>query len=102
MQEVNSKKFDALMSKAINLKKCPKCPDIGGEIIIPMTAYGRRTGSVFVRCRNCGFETKPRRASITMSDEKNRLGCPIIPKSLMKAIHTAVNDWNEGRGNDGK
>lgn len=101
-KEVNSKKFDALMAKDIDLGKCPKCHEWGGEITIPMTAYGSKSGTAFVRCKYCGFETKGRNTNITIYDTDNkRIGCPTIEKSFMGAIRQAINDWN-GRNKNGK
>ena len=98
-KEVNEKKFDALMAKGITLGKCPKCREWGGEITIPMTAYGSESGMAFIRCKYCGFKTKGRSTSTTIYDTENkRIGCPTIEKSLMGAIRQAVNDWN-GKGN---
>ena len=58
VKDVTSKKFNAIMSKKIYLHKCPKCPNLGGEIIIPMTTYGAKTDRVYIRCKYCGYETK--------------------------------------------
>ena len=100
-KEVNSKKFDAVMARNITLAKCPKCGDFGGEIIIPMTAYGSKSGTVFVKCKYCDFTTKARNANITIYDTENkRIGCPIIDISLMGAIRQAVYDWNRRTENE--
>lgn len=97
-KEVNSKKFDAIMKKRIDLGKCPKCPNIGGEIIIPLICFGSKWRKVYVRCDHCGFETKSYNANTLLNDtESKRYGNFVIDKSLMNAIHNAVNDWN-GRG----
>lgn len=101
-KEVNSKKFAALMAKNITLGKCPKCREWGGEITIPMTAYGCKSNTAFVRCKYCEFETKGRKTSITMFDTENkRIGCPTIEKSLMGAMYRAIEDWN-GMDENGK
>lgn len=97
IKEVSAKKFDAIMEKSIDLHKCPKCPNLGGDIIIPMVAYGRTTPRVFIRCKYCGYETKSYDATTSLFDENKRFGNFVIDKSLMQAIHNAVNDWN-GRG----
>ncbi|MBR3680601.1 MAG: hypothetical protein IKL79_01190 [Clostridia bacterium] len=95
VKDVTSKKFNAIMSKKIYLHKCPKCPNLGGEIIIPMTTYGAKTDRVYIRCKYCGYETKCYDASTMLNDtESSRFGSPVIDKSLIKAIHNAVNDWN--------
>lgn len=93
-KEVNSKKFDAIKKKSISLNKCPKCPNLGGDIIIPMVAYGRTSRRVFIRCKYCGYETKTYDISTCFVDENKRFGSFAIDKSLMQAIHNAVNDWN--------
>ena len=102
VKEVNSKKFNAIMNKRIDLGKCPRCPNIGGEIIIPLICYGSKWRKVYVRCGVCGFETKRYNANTSLYDtESKRLGSFVIDKSLMSAIHNAVNDWN-GRSKNGK
>lgn len=98
VKEVNSKKFDAIMNKSISLNKCPKCPNLGGDIIVPMVAYSRTTRRVFIRCKYCGYETKSYDATTSLVDENRRFGSFVIDKSLMGAIHNAVNDWNGGSG----
>lgn len=100
IKEVSSKKFDAIMNKSISLNKCPKCPNLGGDIIIPMVAYGRTTHRVFIRCKYCGYETKSYDAATPLFDENKRYGSFVIDKSLMNAIHNAVNEWN-GRSKNG-
>ncbi len=101
-REVTSKKFDAIMKKSIDLGKCPKCPNIGGEIIIPLICFGSKWRRVYVRCKHCGFETKSYDANTMLNDtETKRHGNFVIDKSLMNAIHNAVNDWN-GRSENGK
>lgn len=96
VKDVNAKKFDALYNKRIDLGKCPKCPNIGGKIIIPLICYyGSKWRRVYVRCDHCGFETKSFDANIRLNDtETTRYGNFVIDKSLMNAIHNAVNDWN--------
>lgn len=101
VKEVNSKKFDVLHKKRIDLKKCPKCPNIGGEIIIPLICFGSKWRRVYVRCDNCGYETKSYDANTLLNDtESKRYGNLALDKSLMNAIHNAVNDWN-GRSENG-
>ena len=98
---VNSKKFDALMKKRIDLGKCPRCPNIGGEIVIPLICYGKKWRRVYVRCDWCGFETTGYDANTVLNDtESKRYGNFVIDKSLMQAIHNAVNDWNARRDNN--
>lgn len=100
-REVSAKKFDALKKKSIVLNACPCCPNFGAEIIIPMTAYGCKTRSVYVRCKYCGYETKNYNAATPFDDTENkRYGSFVIDKSLMNAIHSAVNDWNGRSGNE--
>lgn len=101
VKEVNSKKFDAIMKKRIDLGKCPKCSNIGGEIIIPLICFGSKWRKVYARCDHCGFETKGYDANTLFDDtEAKRYGNFVIDKSLMNAIHNAVNDWN-GRSENG-
>ena len=81
------------MEKSINLHECHKCGRYGGQIIIDMPMYGR--DGVYCKCYQCGFETRRVAMNITMIDRENkRMGTPVIDKSLMSAIHNAVNDWN--------
>lgn len=100
-KEVNSRKFDAIMKKGINLGKCPRCPNIGGEIIIPLTCFGSKWRRVYIRCDNCGFETKSFDANTCLNDTENhRFGNFVIEKSLMHAIYSAIEEWN-GRSENG-
>ena len=95
IKEVNAKKFDALMKKRIDLQKCPNCHNIGGEIVIPLICYGKKWRRVYARCDYCGFETKGYDANTCLNDaESKRFGNIVIDKSLMNAIHNAVNEWN--------
>ena len=50
VKEVSAKKFDVLRKKGIDLHKCPRCPAIGGEIIIPLICYGSKWRRVYARC----------------------------------------------------
>lgn len=94
-REVSAKKFDALQKKAIYLNNCPCCSNFGAEITIPFYAYGSKARRVFVRCKYCGYETNSYDASTPFADIENKCyGSFIIDKSLMSAIHNAVNDWN--------
>lgn len=80
-------------------KNAPSVVNGGGEITIPMTAYGCKSERAFIRCKYCGFETKGRNTNTTIYDiENKRIGCPTIEKSLMGAIYRAIEDWN-GKGN---
>lgn len=98
-KEVTAKKFDALMAKNITLGKCPKCREWGGELKIPITAFGSESRTAYVRCKYCFAKTRKYSISTTIYDTENeRIGCPVIEKSLMGAIRQAVNDWN-GKGN---
>jgi hypothetical protein len=101
LKDVNSKKFDALVKKGIDLRKCPNCYNIGGEIVIPLICYGKKWRRVYARCDYCGFETKGYDANTRLNDtESTRYGNIVLDKSLMTAIRNAVNDWNR-RANDG-
>ena len=91
MRTVSKEKFDAIMNKSIHLGECPKCGTGGGTILIKMPWYG--TFGVCIKCQHCNFETKIRGITKTMFDE-NRIGTPVIDKSLLPGIHTAINDWN--------
>ena len=97
-KEVSSRKFDALMARRLELKKCPRCPNFGAEIVISMTAYGPKTQRAFVKCKYCGYETKPYDAFISVWDkESGRVGNFVLNQSLASAIHSAVKDWNGGK-----
>ena len=101
-KEVSTRKFDALMAKRLELKKCSRCQNFGAEIIIPMVAYGLKVHHVFVRCKYCGYETKSFDASTHLRDaETGRIGNFVLNPSMASAIHSAVNDWNR-RAEDGK
>lgn len=103
IKEVNSRKFDALMAKRIELKKCPRCADFSAEITIPMGCYGSKIHKVRIKCTNCGFELKGHSISASIVDtEKNRYGNPVIEKSFMGAIRQTINVWNGGRENGTK
>ena len=101
-KDVSGRKFDAMMAKRLELKKCPRCPNFGAEIIIPMGAYGLKVHHVFVRCKCCGYETKSFDASTHLRDaETGRIGNFVLNPSMASAIHSAVNDWNR-RAENGK
>ena len=94
-RDITVEKFDALLAKSIVLRECPECRNYGGQIIVDMPAYGKE--GAYCKCRQCGFETKRRTARILMKDKRNRIGTPIIDKSLVAAIRQAVNDYNRRR-----
>lgn len=87
-------KFDAIMRKSRHLGKCPGCGIGGGEILVRMPWYGKF--GVCVRCPYCNYETKTHGITETMFDNENRIGSPVIDKSLLRGIHLAMNDWNCG------
>jgi ribosomal protein L37E len=101
VKEVNSKKFDVLHNKRIDLKKCPICPNYDAEIIIPMPIYGKYMNTVYVRCKQCGHQTHHHSATTAFVDtERNRYGSWVTDKSLMHAIYSAIEEWN-GRSKNG-
>ena len=96
--DITVEKFDALIAKSITLRECPQCRNYGGQIIVDMPMYGKE--GAYCKCYQCGFETKRHTTHIFMKDKRNRIGTPIIEKSLMGAIRQAVSAWNR-RANDG-
>lgn len=96
MRTVTKEKFGAIMNKSIHLGECPKCGAGGGEILVRMPWYGKF--GVCIRCQYCNYETKTRGITSPMFD-KNRIGTPVIDKSLLRGIHTAINDWKVGADN---
>lgn len=103
-KEVNSKKFDAIMAKRIDLKKCPKCASYSAEIYIPIGGYfGSKLHKVRIKCTNCGFELRGHDISASIYDVENkRYGTPVIEKSLMGAIRQTINIWNGERSENGR
>lgn len=96
IKAVNSNKFDVLISKHIELGKCPKCSRVGGQLIVDFHLYGRE--GVYCKCYECGFETQRNSKHIIIVDNENhRIGTSVIEKSLINAIRNAINDWN-GKG----
>lgn len=92
--DITVEKFDALITKKIELRNCPSCGAYGGSIIVDMPMYGK--DGAYCKCNKCGFETKRKPTHIFMRDKEGRVGTPTIEKSLMGAIKQAVNDWNKG------
>lgn len=98
VKEVSKKKFDALYDKRIDLKKCPVCENYDAEIIIPMPVYGKYANTVYIKCKQCGHQTKHHRAINCFIDtEQNRYGSFVTDKSLMRAMYGALNEWNNER-----
>ena len=92
IKEVSEQKFNAIMGKAIRLDRCPLCGG-GAEIVIPMPLYGQNGAKV--RCSKCGFSTKLFNThSHFHCSESKQLGTPIIEKSLMIGIRSAIQSWN--------
>lgn len=95
---VSAKKFNALYEKRISLKRCPVCPNYDAEIIIPVPIYGRYQNTVYVRCKQCGHQTKHHSAVTRFNDkESNRFGSWVTDKSLLHAIRSAIEEWNGER-----
>ena len=95
VKEVSARKFDALHRKRIDLKKCPVCPNYDAEIVIPMPVYGKYANTVYVKCKQCGYQTTHHSAITCFSDtEQHRYGSWITDKSLMHAIYSAIEEWN--------
>ncbi len=98
IKEVNSKKFDALHEKRIALNRCPACPNYDAEIIIPMPVYGKYENKVYVRCKQCGYQTHYHSAVALFGDtESKRYGSWVTDKSLIHAIRSAIEEWNGER-----
>lgn len=99
-KEVSASKFDALMKKAVRVKRCARCGSYGGQIRIDFPLYG--ADGVYCRCYSCGFETKRRTTHICMTDDKKRIGTPTIEKSLMAAIRQVIQDFERGTGENAR
>ena len=98
VKEVNSKKFDALYKKRITVGRCPVCPNYDAEIIMPVPIYGKYQNTVYIRCKQCGYETHHHSAVTCFNDtESSRFGSFVTEKSLMHAIHSAIEEWHGER-----
>ena len=99
IQEVNAKKFDALHKKRIDLRACPVCSQFTGEVIIPFRAYGNHAKCAYIKCVNCGYETgKHSTVSAYHDAETKRYGTFTIERSLMRAVYSAIAEWNGATG----
>lgn len=92
-REVSRKKFDAIMSKDISLRLCPLC-GYGAEIVVKMPWYGKH--GAMVQCSKCGHGTRMFNIHSEFHCEKS-LGTPILEKSIMMGIRSAIQSWNNGR-----
>ena len=94
-KEVNSRKFDALHKKRIDIGRCPACPNYDAEIIIPMPIYGKYQNTVYIKCKSCGYQTSHHKTVSYFNDaEQHRYGSWVTEKSLMHAIYSAIEEWN--------
>ena len=92
IKEVSEQKFNAIMSKAIRLDRCPLCGE-SAEIVISLPWYGVEGAKV--RCSKCGYSTKLFNIHSHFNyAETKQLGTPIIEKSLMIGIRSAIQSWN--------
>ena len=96
-KEVSRKKFDAIMSKDITLKLCPLC-GYSAEIVITIPWYGQHGAKV--RCIKCGYSTKFFNIHSRFHCE-NSLGTPILEKSIMRGIRSAIQSWNNQQLKEG-
>lgn len=81
-KDISKQKFDVLMSKGIELDRCPIC-GANGEIVVLLPWYGN-TGEK-VRCSKCKYSTKIFDIhSHFYCAETKTLGTPILEKSLMR------------------
>lgn len=91
-KEVSKQKFDAIMSKNIRIDLCPLC-GCGAEIVVKMPWYGQ-TGAR-VQCSKCEYSTKFFDIHSMFNCKENRsLGTPILEKSIMRGIRSAIQSWN--------
>ena len=98
IKDVKAKKFDALHKKRIDLKKCPVCFDCDAEIIMPIQYFGSYNKTVYIKCKQCGRQTKHHSAITCFNDTKqHRFGSWVTDKSFMHAIHSAIEEWNGER-----
>lgn len=98
IKDVNSKKFDVLRKKKIDLKSCPICAHLDAEVKLSMKFYGKNASTVYVECNQCGRKTGYHPAVTCFNDiEQHRYGSWIIEKSLMHAIYSAIEEWNGER-----
>jgi RNase P subunit RPR2 len=98
IKDVNSKKFDVLHKKKIDLKSCPICSHLDAEVKLSMKFYGKEASTVYVECKQCGRKTGYHPAVTCFNDtEQHRFGSWITDKSLMHAIYSAIEEWNGER-----
>lgn len=91
-KRLTTEKYNKVMSESIHLAVCPHCgSDV--EIIISIPMYG--TTGVKVKCRKCGIQTEVKSITTCIFEEDGpRIGSPVVPRSLMEGILTAVSNWN--------
>ena len=92
-KEVSRKKFDAIMNKNIRLDLCPLC-GYGAEIVVKIPWYGQ-TGAR-VQCSNCRHGTRIFNIHSELHCD-GALGTPILEKSIMAGIRSAIQSWNNKR-----
>ena len=99
--DVSTEEFNNIYKNAIRLKKCPKCNNLGGEIIINKEPYSRHSNSVRIRCTYCHYEIEDVNATTTYNDtESSRIGTFVTMSGLVEAIYKAIETWNEGGKSD--
>ena len=91
-KSVSKQKLEAIKSKGITLQLCPVCGN-AGEIVVSMPWYGR-TGAK-VQCTKCGYSTKCFSIHSHFDcSESHEIATPILEKSLMIGIRSAMQSWN--------
>ena len=89
---VSKRKLEAIMSKQIKLDLCPICSN-SGEIVVSMPWYGRVGAKV--QCTKCGYSTKYFDIHSHFDcAETHQIATPILEKSLMTGIRSAMQSWN--------
>ena len=99
--DVTTEEFNDVMRKSIRLGRCPKCSNLGAELILNKEVYGRYSNSVRIKCTNCNYETETFNATYTYNDVgKPRIGTFVTRESIIPAIDRAIDAWNTGGGED--
>ena len=99
-KSVSKQKFEAIISKGIELDLCPMCKN-HADIVVSIPWYGR-TGAK-VQCTKCGYSTKYFNIHSHFDcPESHQVATPILEKSLMIGIRSAIQSWNTRTQKEGE
>lgn len=99
-KSVSKQKFETIISKGIELDLCPMCRN-HPEIVVSIPWYGR-TGAK-VQCTKCGYSTKYFSIHSHFDcPESHQIATPILEKSLMIGIRSAIQSWNTRTQKEGE